>query len=193
MRRAPFLVALIAGGLAEPALAHDAFGDLGPFYANLLHPLADPGQGILIAAIAVLLAGQPLAAVRPAYAALALAGAATIGVGALVPLDPPGIRTTGILAAALGAAALLRLPLRPLPATLLAGAVAVAAGLAVDVPPGPRVPGLPILGAALGLALAALLVWGLVDLARRRLGPVAGAVAGSWVAAVGILAAALPA
>jgi urease accessory protein len=193
MRRTALLAALIAGGHAEPALAHDAFGDLGPFYANLLHPLADPGQGLLIAAIAVLLAGQPLAAVRPAYAVLALAGAATVVLGALVPLDPPGLRTTGLLAAALGALSLLRLPLRPLAATLLAGAIAVPAGLAVDVPPSPRVPGLPLLGAALGLALAALLVWGFVDLARRRLGPVAGAVAGSWVAAVGILAAALPA
>jgi urease accessory protein len=193
MRRAPLLAALIAGGFAKPALAHDAFGDLGPFYANLLHPLADPGQGLLIAAIAVLLAGQPLAAVRPAYAALALAGAATILLGALVPLDPPGLRTTGLLAAALGAAALLRMPLRPLAAALLAGAIAVAAGLAVDLPPGPRTAGLPALGAALGLALAAIFVWGFVDLARRRLGPVAGAVAGSWIAAVGILAAALPA
>jgi hydrogenase/urease accessory protein HupE len=32
----------------SPALAHDAFGDLGPFYASFLHPLADPLQAVLL-------------------------------------------------------------------------------------------------------------------------------------------------
>jgi hypothetical protein len=36
-----------------------------------------------------------------------------------------------------------------------------------------------------------LLLWGVMDLAMRRIGPVAGAVIGSWVAAVGIMTAAL--
>ena len=93
-RAAPALAigALLAPG---PAAAHDAFGDLGPFYVNLLHPLADPAQGLLIAAVAVLLARQPLATVRPAYAALALAGAAAVLLAAFVTLDPPGRRMTG--------------------------------------------------------------------------------------------------
>lgn len=178
--------------LPGPAAAHDAFGDLGPFYANLLHPLADPAQGLLIAAVAILLARQPLASVRPAYAALALAGAGTVLLGAFVVLDPPSLRATGLLAAALGAAALLGASLRPLQATLVAAGIAISAGLAVDLPPEPRAAGLAAFGAMLGIALAALLVWGLIDEARRRVGPVAGAVAGSWVAAVGIMAAALP-
>ena len=193
MRRQGYVPALLIALLAPgSASAHDAFGDLGPFYANLLHPLADPKQGLLIAAVAILLARQPLDTVRPAYAALVVGGAVTILVGALVSPDPPGLRVTGLVAAALGTAALFGLTLRPLPAMLLAAAIAVAAGLAVDLPPGTRAAALSAFGAMLGIALSALLVWGLVDTARRRLGPVAGAVAGSWVAAVGIMAAALP-
>jgi hypothetical protein len=186
------VVVLLSGLVpAGPATAHDAFGDLGPFYANLLHPLADPAQALLIVGIAVLLARQPLATVRPAYAALVLAGAATILLGVLVVLEPPGLQMTGLLAAALGAAALFGLTLRPLPATLLAASIAVVAGIAIDL--SPRAAGLSALGATLGIALSTLLVWGLVDTARCHFGPVATAVAGSWVAAVGIMAAALPA
>ena len=186
-------LALLALALAPaPAAAHDAFGDLGPFYANLLHPLADPGQGLLISAVAVLLARQPLATVRPAYAALALAGAGAIALGPLVAVDPPGLRMTGLIAAALGVLALLGISLRPLPVVVVAAAIAVVAGLAIDLPPEPRAAGLAALGAFLGIPLAALLVWGFLDEAIRRLGPVAGAVAGSWIAAIGIMAAALP-
>jgi urease accessory protein len=192
-RRAAPALALGPLLAAGPAVAHDAFGDLGPFYASLLHPLADPAQGLLIAAVAVLLACQPPATVRPAYATLALAGAAAMLLAAFVTVDPPGLRATGLIAAVLGAAALFGASLRPLPATLVAAGIAVAAGLAVDLPHEPRAAALAAFGAALGIALAALLVWGLIDEARRRLGPVAPAVAGSWIAAVGIMAAALPA
>lgn len=186
-------LAVLALALAPaPAAAHDAFGDLGPFYASLLHPLADPGQGLLIAAVAVLLARQPLATVRPAYAAFALAGAGAIALGPLVAVDPPGLRMTGLIAAALGVLALLGMSLRPLPVILVAAAIAVVAGVAIDLPPEPRAAGLSALGAFLGIPLAALLVWGFLDEAIRRLGPVAGAVAGSWIAAIGIMAAALP-
>lgn len=174
-------------------MAHDAFGDLGPFYANLLHPLADPAQGLLIAAVAVLLGRQPLASVRPAYAALALGGGVAMLLGPLVALEPLGLRATGLAAAALGAAALVGGSLRPVPAILVAAAVAAAAGLRVDLPAEPRAAGLAALGSFLGIALAALLLWGLVDEASRRFGRIAGAVAGSWVVAVGVMAAALPA
>lgn len=197
MRRRGLAPALLAAGLAPgQAGAHDAFGDLGPFHANLLHPLADPGQGLLLAALAVLLARQSLDTVRPAYAALAVGGAATILVGAVlgaeVALDPPGLRVTGVLAAALGITGLFGLRLGPAPAMLLAAGIAVASGLAIDLPSGPRAAGLAALGATLGIAVVVLLAWGLVDAASRRLGPVAGAVASSWVAAVGVMAAALP-
>ncbi len=57
-------------------------------------------------------------------------------------------------------------------------------------PPGFRPSALAAVGGALGIALFGLLVWGLVDLLQRRVGRVAGAVAGSWIAAVGLMAAA---
>ena len=52
---------------ATPGLAHDAFGDLGPFYASLLHPLADPLQAALIVGTAAFLAGRPLGLTRLAW------------------------------------------------------------------------------------------------------------------------------
>ncbi len=174
-------------------MAHDAFGDLGPFYASLLHPLADPAQGLLLAAVAVLLARQPLATVRPAYAALALCGALAVASHAVASAPPFGLRATGLVVAALGLIAVTgrRMP-APL-AALLAAAVAVAAGLTIDLPEAGRAAMLSALGGAAGIALFALLVWGGVDFASRRLGPIAGAVAGAWIAAIGVMSAALPA
>lgn len=102
------------------------------------------------------------------------------------------LRLAGIAlaAAVLGLAALAGRDLGRLPTVAIAAAGAVAAGLAIDLPPGQRAGALAALGGALGIALTGLLVWGLVDLLQRRLGRVAGAVAGSWIAAVGIKAAA---
>lgn len=81
----------------------------------------------------------------------------------------------------------------PAAATIaICAAVAAAAGLALDLPPGTRAAVLAAFGGAAGIALLALLVRGGIDLATRRLGPVAGAVAGAWIAAIGIMAAALP-
>jgi hypothetical protein len=85
---------------------------------------------------------------------------------AFVTLEPPGLRATGLAAFALGVAAMIGASLRPMPAALVAAGVASAAGLAVDLPAEPRAAGLAAAGAMLGIALAALLVWGLVDEAR---------------------------
>lgn len=189
MRRlAPAAATTLLPGAAE---AHSAFGDLGPFYATLLHPLADPAQGLILAAIAVLLARQPLDSVRRGWLALALAGAVTVVLGAFIPHAAPGIPITALAAVALGLAALTGLTLGRWPIVALAVAAGVAAALAIDLPPGLRAGGLAALGGALGIALAPLLVWSLVDLLQRRLGPVAGAVAGSWIAAVGLMAGAV--
>ncbi len=191
MRR--LALAVVLALVPAAASAHAAFGDLGPFYASLLHPLADPAQGLLIVAAAVLLARQPLATVRPAYAALALCGALAVALHAVVTPPSPGLRATGVAIAVLGALALSGLRLGVLLTAALAAAAAIAAGCAVDLPPGPRPGLLAALGGAAGIALAALLVWGAVDLAIRRIGPVAGAVAGSWLAAIGLMTAVLPA
>lgn len=186
MRRAAAGVALVLGAPA-PAAAHDAFGDLGPFYANLLHPLADPAQGLLVAAAAVLLARQPLPTVRPAFAGLTLAA----GLGALLPFGAPGLRASAVAAAALGLGAVFATRLPPFPATLLAVASGAAAGLALEIVPGLRDGALSLIGGVLGIAIAALLVWALVDALQRHLTPVAGAVAAAWIAAIGIMTSAL--
>jgi urease accessory protein len=182
----------LAALLPGTASAHAAFGDLGPFYATLLHPLADPSQGLILAATGVLLARQPLASVRPAWAALALAGTATVLLGAFTALPAPGIRFAAVAATALGLVALSGFTLGRWPTVAATTAAAVAAGLAIDLPPGLRAGGLAALGGAVGIALSSLLVWGLVDLLQRRLGRVAGAVAGSWIAAIGVMVAVLP-
>jgi hypothetical protein len=181
------LLVLVPGSAA----AHDAFGDLGPFYAALLHPLADPGQGLVVAAAGVLLARQPVETVRPAFAALAVAGASAVLAGAVAPHPAPGLALVALGAAGFGLMALAGVRLGRWPAVALAAAAGIAAGLAIDLPPGWRAGGLATLGGALGIAFGCLLVWGLVDLLQRRLGRVAGAVAGSWIAAVGVMAAAL--
>lgn len=189
-RAAPGLaVALLPGAAA----AHDAFGDLGPFYASLLHPLADPAQGLLIAAVAVLLARQPLATVGPAYAALAVCAALAAGLHFVVGLPPVGLRATGLAVAALGLLAVTGWRLPVVVMAGLAAAVAVVAGFAVEFPEGGRAAALAAFGGAAGVALLALLVWGGVDYASRRLGRIAGAVAGAWIAAIGVMSAALPA
>lgn len=178
--------------VAAPARAHDAFGDLGPFYASLLHPLADPSQTVLLAGFAVLLARQPHDTVRRGYGLHAATAALTVGVLAIAALPTPPAWSMGLAAALLGLASLLG---QRLPATLVlvfGVAAAVLAGLAGERPEGLRQALLATLGAGLGLATAALLLWSAFDLLRHRLGEIACAVVGSWVAAIGIMTAAVP-
>jgi hypothetical protein len=190
VRRALLLLAL--AGVPAPAFAHDAFGDLGPFYAAFLHPLADPAQGLLLAAAALCLARQPLGIVRPAYAALAAGGLAALVFGLMVALPVPGLRVMTVLALVLALAALVRPRAGAGVAVALAGGVGVLAALPLDAGADGRVAMLTALGGAAGIALAALLVWGLADLANRRLSPVSSLVAAAWVAAIALMAAVLP-
>lgn len=191
MSRLSFVVLVaVAAGLPDLAFAHDAFGDLGPFYGALLHPLADPAQGLILAGIAVVLARQPLASVRWAWLALALAGTVTVLTGAWVPLVGPGPGGVALAGVMLGLLALTGRDLGRWPSIGLAVIAGIVAGLAIDLPAGARAASLGAFGGAVGIALAALLVWGLVDGLQHRFGRVAGAVAASWVAAVGTMAAA---
>jgi hypothetical protein len=174
------------------AAAHDAFGDLGPFYTNLLHPLADPGQALVLAGFAVLLARQPIETVRRGYAVHAFAAAATVALAALIAVPPPGALATGVLAAGLGGVALFGRPLPRTAVIVLGAAAAGLAALAAERVAGLRAGTLAALGAATGLAVASLLLWSAFDLLQRRIGGIACAVAGSWVAAIGIMMTALP-
>ena len=188
----PALPAVGLGVLPGSAFAHDAFGDLGPFYASLLHPLADPAQAVVLAGFAVLLARQELVTVRRGYAGFAAAVALAVPAAAWLALPGAGLFIAGALATLLGLAVLLG---QRLPGLAIVGFGLVAAclaSLAFDAATDFRDGLLLVLGGTLGLATATLLLWSLFDLLRRRIGDIACAVAGSWVAAIGIMTMALP-
>lgn len=191
LRCAAALVILPTSGAAQ---AHDAFGDLGPFYGGLLHPLVDPVQGVLLAAMAVLLARQPPRRVRVAFLVL-LAGvvlAQVVLAAAAQPLPSLGPQVVGPIVVVLGLLALSGLALPASVIVLLAGGLAGLVGLAGDVPEGLRAALLAAGGSVLGVVLFVLLAWSSIDLLQARLGRIAGAVAGSWIVAIGIMATALP-
>jgi hypothetical protein len=146
----------------------------------------------MLAGFAAVVALQPLETVRPGWAFHAAAGALTVALLALVDLPTVPMLVVGIAAGCLGIAACVGRRL-PRAAVLGLGAAAAAiAGLAADRPVGPREALLVTLGGALGLAAASLLLWSLLDALRHRLGDMACRVAGSWIAAIGIMTAALP-
>ncbi|SDG47140.1 hypothetical protein [Alloyangia pacifica] len=181
-------IALLPGA----ALAHDAFGDLGPFYGGLLHPVMAPVQTLLLAAVAILLARQPLASVRVAYPAAVLAGASAIVLNGVLPQLAPSVRFGAIAAVATGGLALWG---RPLPRSLLLAVVMAVTALAAFAgdPAVPTREGmLAALGAILGIGAFVLLLWGVADMAQSRLGRIAGAVAAAWLIAIGAMAAVLP-
>jgi hypothetical protein len=170
------------------ALAHDAFGDLGPFYASLLHPLADPMQAALVIGTAAFLAGRSLGTVRVALPVFAAAAA----LSHLVLSWYLGVMPASLLAAAaavaVGGAATLPDRWTRLPSgLLLVAATGAITGLAPDRPPAEGALQ-PILGTVLGVGVLATLAWAALDAMARRVSPLAPAVAGSWVAAVGLLA-----
>ena len=185
--------ALLLVALPGPASAHAAFGDLGPFYQGLLHPLADPAQGLLSASAAVALAGQPLASVRPGYATLAGAGLATLILGTQLALPAPDLRTIALTALLVALASLL--PVRPGPRVVIA--IALFRGVFVALPLGSgddtRAILLGLIGGSAGIALATLFLWGAADWANRRIFRLASAVAAAWIAAISLMAAVLPA
>jgi hypothetical protein len=170
------------------ALAHDAFGDLGPFYASLLHPLADPMQAALVIGTAAFLAGRSLGTVRVALPVFVAAAALSHLVISWHLGVVPAPLLVAAAAVAVGVAATLPDRWTPVPAgLLLVAATGALAGLAPDRPPAEGALQ-PILGTVLGVGVLATLAWTALDAAARRVSPVAPAVAGSWVAAVGLLA-----
>jgi urease accessory protein len=193
VRRPGFLVALIVAAMPQAAAAHDAFGDLGPFYQAFLHPLADPSQALLVTAAAVLLSVQPIASVRLAFVALAVGAGLVLVARMVLPVPEPGPALVALMVT--GAAAFGVLSLKPGPAvtSVLAMALGGAAALQVDPPAGGIVTATLILAGGLaGVSFASLFLWGAIDLAARRISPLAPRVAGAWLAAIGIMMAALP-
>jgi hypothetical protein len=178
--------------LPSRALAHNAFGDIGPFYQALLHPLADPSQGLLLAAAAVLLARQPLTILRPAYAALVAGAVAAATLAAVVDLPAPPARAPTLATLALALAALAPVRTWRIAAGAPTAAAAAAGALAALVPGAGA--GLPaVIGTAAGVAFVPLLLWVAVDWADRRVSPLASRVLSAWIAAVALMVTALPA
>jgi hypothetical protein len=143
-------------------------------------------------AVGVVLASQPRAVVRPAYAAACLAAAVASLAAIALPLPTPGLRTAALASAALCVVALAGLRIGAWPASLLAAGMTCSAALFLEVGPEARSAALGSLGGTAGIAAVLLFAWGLVEEARRRLGPIAPKVAAAWVAAAGMMAAALP-
>ena len=188
------LVAIVAVAVSlrsTPVYAHDAFGDLGPFYASILHPLADPLQAAILIGTAAFLAGRSLALTRAALPVYA--GTAILGAGALVTVSsvvvPPALAAcTGLVA---GLSALLPETLTPRPvAFALVAATGVLTGIAPGAPTSDAVLH-HFFGTAVGIAALATLAWFGLETASRRLTPLVPKVAGSWVAALSILVAGL--
>ena len=186
MRR-PWIAALLAGAPA-PALAHDAFGDLGPFYGSLLHPLADPLQGALVVGTAAFLARRPLATVRVALPVfLATAALSQVLLAERLGLVAPSLLLAAAAIVVGGAATLADRWVPAWSGILLVAAIGALVSLAADRPTVGGAALQPVLGAILGIAIFVTLVWAMLDALARRVSPVAPAVAGSWVAAAGML------
>ena len=69
--------------------------------------------------------------------------------------------------------------------------VVAVSGVFVGLAPGPLPPEgalQPLAGGALGIAVSTTLAWAAIDTLSRRVSQIAPALAGSWVAAVGMLA-----
>jgi hypothetical protein len=173
------------------ALAHDAFGDLGPFYANLLHPLADPLQAVLLLGAAALIAGRPLDVTRTALACFGLS--ALVGYLALIALpevEAPRILFPGItLLVGLGAT----LSRKHMPNWILLPLVAAAGGLTGTSADFPAVQTAyqAAAGTILGLCGLVILAWLALDVACSKGLNVVSRVVGSWVAAIAVLVFAL--
>ncbi|MEM7074615.1 MAG: HupE/UreJ family protein [Pseudomonadota bacterium] len=189
MRRTRLALAVCL--IPAQARAHDAFGDLGPFYESFLHPLADPLQAALLIGMTSLLARQSLRLVQ--YALPLFCGAALVShlalnwyLGAVAP-------TTVLAWGAVVCGASAVVPLRTIPRILVLGVV-IAAGICVGAAPGSASAGSVwqlLLGTVSGIAVFAILSWTALDTLSRHVSPVAPSVAGAWVVAIGLMAAAL--
>ncbi|MEO0762239.1 MAG: HupE/UreJ family protein [Pseudomonadota bacterium] len=191
----PVLVALPAVLAAGPASAHLVGIEFGGFYAGAMHVATVPAGLALMAGLAVIAAGQARENARWMLATLplglmlgALAGTSWDAAAALAPWLWP-LSAAGIAIA--GALAILS---RPLPAVVL-GALAGLFGLAMgidnglaaqgsDVPVWLYTAGVVAAGTVIGTLAVAALTAVLPAWPWKRL---AGRVAGSWLAAIGLV------
>lgn len=167
--------------------AHDAFGELGPFYASMLHPLADPLQASMLVGAAAFLASRPIVFVRlalPLFAAAAIV--ATLVVASKPSFTFPVI-VTAVTVLIVGLATILPEKFVPVPLGLgIIGTAGTITGLVAGIPDGEFALQY-VLGTALGISGLAVLAWFWLDTVSRQFTSLIPKVAGSWVAAFGIL------
>jgi urease accessory protein len=181
--------ALAAAGIAAPANAHLVSTELGPFYDGAAHPLVTPEDLLVIVALAALAALRGAEGGRRALVGLCgawtIAAVTSFAVGG--SLAVPALVTAGLLVA-IGAASALKLA--PPSSLLLALGVVIGAlhgtenGLAARDADGVW---LSIGGIAAGVTVVAVLTTALGVHLERRGATIALRVAGSWLAAIGLL------
>ena len=187
MNRTSITAAIIFGFVPTTARAHDAFGDLGPFYASFLHPLADPMQAALVMGAAAFLVGRSLDEIRIALPVFVIA-ASLSHLLLLWRLDMslPPLVPAAVAVAVGGGTMLPDAWVRGWVALALVAATGLIVGLAPDRPPAADALQ-PLLGACVGIAVLVTLAWAVLDATARHFCRLVPRIAGSWVAAVGLL------
>lgn len=189
-RKLRFLTIVVFCLLPQVGAAHDAFGDLGPFYASLLHPLADPLQASLLLGIAAFIAQQKLSFSRVAMPLfVSAASLAALTLISASPLVAPPLAVS-LIVLVTGGAAMLPEAVKP---RFVAFALVVVAGFVTGLAPGSLAETSvlqALLGTVCGIAALVLMAWYALETMARRLSSLAPKIAGSWVAAIGILVAA---
>lgn len=180
-------LAVVMCGLPSPLLAHDAFGDLGPFYSSFLHPLADPLQAALIVGTAAFLAGRPLTTTQWGLPAFVCAATISVLAAATGTLDAVSTVMVALVTVLVGLASV-----TPMTWTAKSTSIAIVAitGSILGATPesaasDPVVQ--TLLGTLTGITVFAVVAWLALDAAGRRLTPLILQIAGSWIAAIGIL------
>ena len=185
LRYSLWLLALIAA----PAHAHLVNSGVGPFYDGALHLLLSPGDLLGIVALALLAGQRGIRAGRLAVAALAVAWSlgGMVGLGLEAAIELPGLSVASFLVPAV----LVALDTDRLAApavAMLAAVFGLLHGLLNGSALAATGAGLTSLAGIVATGfVAALLLAAFVTTIRRESARVAVRVAGSWVAAVGIL------
>lgn len=177
--------AIACSAFPWPVAAHDAFGDLGPFYAHLLHPLAAPLQGLLIICAMALLVSAGARTARtglPAFLAGAILGACALS---LAHAPPQPTAHLAIASAALGVAALARCSLSIQSVVTCTFLTGLLVGAAADPPAADGDLARPLAGTLAGILLMSLLAWSAIDALRSRL-PLTASLTGIVAAAVAV-------
>ena len=195
MTRLGAAIAALLATAANPAAAHGGLGGGGGFLSGVFHPFMAIEHLILLLGLGLLSARVPRERRGPSFALLGVG----LLLGVAVAHITPGVAVTvAILGLAVVTGGFVSLAPQKLSAVLLAGLAGLsglAVGLDTDTITGWQ-NGLPALatstaGLATGVYLIVLDAAALASLAARPPFPIAVRVAGSWIAAIGLMLLAL--